>query len=172
MSSRRSVVLALLLLGGCAQTLSDSSGGGTSVQPTAEIVVSSKDPDVIGREISGMNRVETLRALARLNENSLDARNRNQSVIYIINGNVESGDVVTTTFTYTRAPGQSGSPRFDDTVTYPRQHAVTANSPRDPLIIIESWYSEYRASLGFEAEIDGRSLGTRSASVVNDFQGG
>ncbi|MCJ8325152.1 MAG: hypothetical protein HRU29_11950 [Rhizobiales bacterium] len=137
----------------------------------SKIFVSSEDPKSLARRFSQSDRRAVLEEIYRIGANdtgTLTARDRMQSVIYYIPGEVAEGTVIQTSYTYTRSTSSVASKPSDRAFTERFEQTVQSGTHTNPLIIIDGTFSVFKGDFVYELRMNGRKLVRRKVIVPND----
>lgn len=137
------------------------------------VYVSSSTPSAEARVLGQLDRdgIEQRIARERSQDQFLRAKNSEQSVTYVLYGNIPVGARVVTSYTYSRAIDSIGSEPTDQPFTERFQYVVTDSTPIEPLLIVNELFSVFKGSFVLEAEVDGQQVIRSVVPVTNDLPG-
>ncbi len=138
---------------------------------TPKVFVSSEDPETLARRFSRLDRLEVLQEIYEIGVNdngTLTARDREQSVVFVVWGDIGPGTEIRTSFTYSRSKSSRASKPTDSPFTQEFLQTVQAGTNVNPLIIINGTYSVFKGDFIYELKMNGRTMVRREVIVPND----
>lgn len=170
------IAMFMFVLTGCMDNTgapATNTRPGSAVERTNFIYVSGSSP---ASEASALGRLDRARveqriARQRAQPQSLRAKNGPQTVAYVLYGDIPVGARIVTSYTYSRATDSIGSEPTDRPFTEQFQYVVVANTPIQPIVIVNELNSVFKGTFVLEATVNGRSVVRKVVPVTNDLPG-